>query len=142
MGHGTVPLLRPCKSSARGSAELSSFAGKRDSNVIPTSLPGLSLAVNSGKRRKHDRRKRRSFPPDAGILFHPPFSTIYHCPVSPRGRVTLCGIIMEKVNLVDKLGSFKEHWSPKIVGDLNGHQVKLVKFQGPFVWHHHDHEDE
>ncbi len=49
---------------------------------------------------------------------------------------------MEKVNLVDKLGSFKEHWSPKIVGDLNGHQVKLVKFQGPFVWHHHDHEDE
>jgi len=49
---------------------------------------------------------------------------------------------MEKVNLVDKLGSFREHWSPKIVGDLNGHQVKLVKFQGPFVWHHHDHEDE
>jgi mannose-6-phosphate isomerase-like protein (cupin superfamily) len=54
----------------------------------------------------------------------------------------MCGIIMEKVNLVKKLGSFKEQWSPKIVGELNGQQVKLVKFQGPFVWHHHDHEDE
>jgi mannose-6-phosphate isomerase-like protein (cupin superfamily) len=54
----------------------------------------------------------------------------------------MCGIIMEKVNLVDKLGSFNEQWSPKIVGELNGQQVKLVKFQGPFVWHHHDHEDE
>jgi mannose-6-phosphate isomerase-like protein (cupin superfamily) len=49
---------------------------------------------------------------------------------------------MEKVNLAGKLGSFMEHWSPKIVGELNGQQVKLVKFQGPFVWHHHDHEDE
>jgi mannose-6-phosphate isomerase-like protein (cupin superfamily) len=49
---------------------------------------------------------------------------------------------MEKVNLRDKLDLFKEHWSPKIVGELNGQQVKLVKFLGPFVWHHHDHEDE
>jgi mannose-6-phosphate isomerase-like protein (cupin superfamily) len=49
---------------------------------------------------------------------------------------------MEKVNLAEKLGSFMEHWSPKVVGELNGQQVKLVKFQGPFVWHHHDHEDE
>ena len=49
---------------------------------------------------------------------------------------------MDKVNLGDKLASFTEHWSPKIVGELNGQQVKLVKFLGPFVWHHHDHEDE
>ncbi len=49
---------------------------------------------------------------------------------------------MEKVNLRDKLDLFKEQWSPKIVGELNGQQVKLVKFRGPFVWHHHDHEDE
>ena len=49
---------------------------------------------------------------------------------------------MEKVNLVDKLAHFTDHWSPKIVGELNGQQVKLVKFRGPFVWHHHDHEDE
>ena len=49
---------------------------------------------------------------------------------------------MEKVNLSEKLARFSEHWSPKIVGELNGQLVKLVKFQGEFVWHHHDHEDE
>jgi mannose-6-phosphate isomerase-like protein (cupin superfamily) len=49
---------------------------------------------------------------------------------------------MEKVNLRDKLSQFSEHWSPKIVGELNGQLVKLVKFKGEFVWHHHDHEDE
>ena len=49
---------------------------------------------------------------------------------------------MEKVNLAEKLALFSEQWKPKIVGELNGQQVKLVKFQGPFVWHHHDHEDE
>jgi mannose-6-phosphate isomerase-like protein (cupin superfamily) len=49
---------------------------------------------------------------------------------------------MDKVNLRDKLARFTALWSPKIVGELNGQQVKLVKFQGPFVWHHHDNEDE
>jgi mannose-6-phosphate isomerase-like protein (cupin superfamily) len=49
---------------------------------------------------------------------------------------------VEKVNLRDKLALFSDHWSPKVVGDLNGQQVKLVKFVGEFVWHHHDHEDE
>lgn len=49
---------------------------------------------------------------------------------------------MEKVNLREKLSLFTEHWSPKIAGELNGQQVKLVKFLGPFDWHHHDHEDE
>ncbi|HTP87619.1 MAG TPA: cupin domain-containing protein [Bryobacteraceae bacterium] len=49
---------------------------------------------------------------------------------------------MKKVNLADKLASFSEHWSPRIVGELNGQHVKLVKFQGEFVWHHHDDEDE
>lgn len=47
-----------------------------------------------------------------------------------------------KVNLAEKFALFAEHWSPKIVGELNGQQVKLVKFQGEFVWHHHDQEDE
>ncbi|HMR43435.1 MAG TPA: cupin domain-containing protein [Saprospiraceae bacterium] len=37
---------------------------------------------------------------------------------------------------------FSEYWSPKIVGELNGQHVKLVKFKGAFVWHKHDHEDE
>lgn len=49
---------------------------------------------------------------------------------------------MEKINLNDKLSLFSEHWKPHIVGELNGQQVKLVKFQGPFTWHHHDNEDE
>ncbi len=50
--------------------------------------------------------------------------------------------IPEKVVIADKLAMFREHWSPKIVGELNGQHVKLVKFQGEFVWHHHDDEDE
>ena len=49
---------------------------------------------------------------------------------------------MEKVNLAEKLSLFSEHYSPKIAGELNGQYVKLVKFKGPFVWHHHDNEDE
>ena len=49
---------------------------------------------------------------------------------------------MEKINLAEKLSLFSEQWSPKIVGELNGQMVKLVKFEGPFVWHHHDDEDE
>ncbi len=49
---------------------------------------------------------------------------------------------MQKINLAQKLSSFHDHWSPKIVGELNGQQVKLVKFQGEFVWHHHEAEDE
>jgi mannose-6-phosphate isomerase-like protein (cupin superfamily) len=49
---------------------------------------------------------------------------------------------MEKVNLAEKLGQIKEHYSPHIAGELNGQMVKLVKFQGEFVWHHHDNEDE
>jgi mannose-6-phosphate isomerase-like protein (cupin superfamily) len=49
---------------------------------------------------------------------------------------------MDKVNLKEKLALFDEQWQPKIVGELNGQMVKLVKFQGPFVWHHHETEDE
>lgn len=49
---------------------------------------------------------------------------------------------MDKVNLAEKFSRFKEHWSPKIVAELNGQYVKLVKFQGLFVWHHHETEDE
>lgn len=49
---------------------------------------------------------------------------------------------MDKVNLAEKLALFSEHWSPKVVGELNGQHVKLVKFKGEFVWHKHDNEDE
>ncbi len=48
----------------------------------------------------------------------------------------------EKVSIAQKLSLFEEHWSPKVVGELNGQHVKLVKLLGPFVWHHHDEEDE
>lgn len=49
---------------------------------------------------------------------------------------------MDKVNIAQKLSLFNDHWSPKIVGELNGQQVKLVKLKGEFVWHKHDNEDE
>lgn len=49
---------------------------------------------------------------------------------------------MHKVNLAEAFARIQDHWRPRIAGELNGQQVKLVKFQGPFVWHHHDHEDE
>ena len=49
---------------------------------------------------------------------------------------------MQKVNLEEKFSLFREHWKPKIVGELNGQHVKLVKFKGEFDWHHHENEDE
>lgn len=49
---------------------------------------------------------------------------------------------MEKVNLAQKLSLFSDYYSPKVVGELNDSQVKLVKLKGEFVWHHHDVEDE
>ena len=49
---------------------------------------------------------------------------------------------MEKINLYQKFSLFSEHWSPKIISELNDQQIKLGKFQGEFVWHKHDNEDE
>lgn len=49
---------------------------------------------------------------------------------------------MKKVNLEEQLSSFVDYFNPRIAGELNGQQVKLVKFKGEFVWHHHDNEDE
>jgi mannose-6-phosphate isomerase-like protein (cupin superfamily) len=49
---------------------------------------------------------------------------------------------MNNINLSEKLALFNDHWNPRIVGELNGQHVKLVKFKGEFVWHKHDHEDE
>jgi mannose-6-phosphate isomerase-like protein (cupin superfamily) len=50
--------------------------------------------------------------------------------------------VMSPVNLAQKLSLFTEHWSPKVIAELNNIQFKLVKFQGDFVWHHHDYTDE
>lgn len=49
---------------------------------------------------------------------------------------------MQKINLAQKLSLFSDYWNPRIVGELNGQHVKLVKLNGEFVWHKHDYEDE
>lgn len=49
---------------------------------------------------------------------------------------------MDKTNLLQKLALIDDYWNPRIVGELNGQYLKLVKFKGPFTWHHHETEDE
>ncbi len=49
---------------------------------------------------------------------------------------------MSVVNLADKFSRFSDHWHPRIVGELNGQQVKVAKLLGAFDWHHHANEDE
>ena len=49
---------------------------------------------------------------------------------------------IEKVSIREKFSLFSEHWSPRILGELNGQHVKAVKLLGEFVWHHHEDEDE
>ena len=49
---------------------------------------------------------------------------------------------MKKIRLEEKLSHFSDHWKPKIIAELNGQHVKLVKLLGPFIWHHHENEDE
>lgn len=49
---------------------------------------------------------------------------------------------MERVKLPEKFSAFNENWVPKVVGELNGQYVKVVKFEGEYVWHSHDNEDE
>jgi mannose-6-phosphate isomerase-like protein (cupin superfamily) len=49
---------------------------------------------------------------------------------------------VDKINLAEKLSLFQDAWNPRVVAELNGQHVKVVKLAGPFVWHHHDHEDE
>ncbi len=49
---------------------------------------------------------------------------------------------MQSINIKNKLSLFSDHWNPRIVGELNGQQVKLAKLKGEFVWHKHENEDE
>lgn len=49
---------------------------------------------------------------------------------------------MERINLCEKLALLDAHWTPKIIGELNGQYVKLAKFKGEYIWHHHANEDE
>ena len=50
--------------------------------------------------------------------------------------------MMDIINLKQKLGKFSDHWSPKVIAELNDYQFKLVKIQGEFVWHNHPDTDE
>jgi mannose-6-phosphate isomerase-like protein (cupin superfamily) len=88
------------------------------------SIPTRSPTVTVGRPPRWDARRR------AGAENVAP-----EAPEAPAPAV-------DKVNLAQKLALFSEPWSPKIVGELNGQHVKLVKLQGPFVWHHHEAEDE
>ena len=49
---------------------------------------------------------------------------------------------MKKINVWQKFSVFEDHWSPKIIGELNGQEVKIAKVKGEFVWHNHQDEDE
>jgi mannose-6-phosphate isomerase-like protein (cupin superfamily) len=55
---------------------------------------------------------------------------------------TEVGPLREVVNLSEKLATIQKHWDPKVVGALNGQEVKLAKVKGDFIWHHHENEDE
>ncbi|CUI17415.1 mannose-6-phosphate isomerase [Candidatus Protochlamydia naegleriophila] len=50
--------------------------------------------------------------------------------------------MIEKINIREKFNAFYDYWHPRLVGELNGQQVKLTKFQGEFIWHHQEYEDE
>jgi quercetin dioxygenase-like cupin family protein len=50
--------------------------------------------------------------------------------------------MIEVVNLAEKFALFSDHWRPRIVGELNGQEVKLARLKGEFIWHHHDDADE
>ncbi|MGA8493758.1 MAG: hypothetical protein WB711_25285, partial [Terriglobales bacterium] len=49
---------------------------------------------------------------------------------------------MNKVNLSENLSRITDYWKPRILGALNGQELKIVKIRGTFVWHHHENEDE
>ena len=49
---------------------------------------------------------------------------------------------MTTINFAEKFSLFSDHWSPKVIAEMNDYQFKLVKIQGEFVWHDHGHTDE
>jgi mannose-6-phosphate isomerase-like protein (cupin superfamily) len=62
--------------------------------------------------------------------------------IAVRTNKTIKNMSIEKVNLAEKFQKITDHWNPRIAGELNGQLVKLVKFQGEFIWHKHELEDE
>tara|TARA_B100000530_G_C15932525_1_gene477516 strand:+ start:834 stop:1193 length:360 start_codon:yes stop_codon:yes gene_type:complete len=49
---------------------------------------------------------------------------------------------MNKINFKEKFSKFSDHWSPKVIAEMNDYQFKLVKIQGDFIWHNHEDTDE
>ncbi|WP_140796855.1 cupin domain-containing protein [Myxococcus xanthus] len=90
------------------------------------SAPHRSPTVLAGRRPRWDSRRRAD---TARAL-------------EGTGTLDAPAPEVDKVNLAQKLALFSEHWSPKVVGELNGQHVRLARLHGPFVWHHHDAEDE
>ncbi len=83
------------------------------------------------ERLLSDEARRRWVDPDLDRIEQPDVA-----------ELTAGDSIVDKVNIRQKLALIHDHWSPKVVGELNGQHVKLVKLQGQFIWHKHDHEDE
>jgi CheY-like chemotaxis protein len=114
--------------------------------VDPGSLRGV-LDCPAVRNRKSGSAPLRG-PTDADGFANPRGDDLQ--PPRPRHRLVAAGRVnqqagvqsMEKVNVLEKFARFTAQWKPKVVGELNGQQVKLVKFRGPFVWHRHDLEDE
>ena len=99
-----------------GNAKYNFIGGHNDRSLIP--VEGLIEATAAVLRRE-----------GADLA-------LYSLAQGPQGYLGLRQFV------ADKLARFSDHFQPKIVGELNGQHVKLVKFQGEFVWHSHDAEDE
>jgi mannose-6-phosphate isomerase-like protein (cupin superfamily) len=118
-------------------AVIDRFLGGRDRGV-PVSVLAGELLAECGER-DYD-------PPGTG---HRPASSSDSGGRRPSGPgrdesigTESGGRAVDRVNIREKLALFGDHWHPRVVGELNGQHVKLVKLLGEFVWHKHDHEDE
>ncbi len=122
-------------------AVIEAFLSKRGRNLPDSVLAGELLHECGDKdyllwfytkeRLLSDEARSRWLDPDLARIVQPDLAGL-----------TGGDAIVDKVNIREKLALFYDHWSPKVVGELNGQHVKLVKFLGEFVWHKHDHEDE
>ncbi|WP_224368543.1 cupin domain-containing protein [Hyalangium versicolor] len=100
---------------------------RSDIEAPPTHGVGAAARGRHGWRPRWD--SRRSTPPETPAR-------------EASGSTSTPEAAVEKVNLEEKFSRFSEHWQPKVVGELNGQQVKLAKVLGAFDWHQHDNEDE
>ena len=96
------------------------------------SAPHRSPTVLAGRRPRWDSRRRDGTARALEGTGTPPACAALDAPA----------LEVDKVNLAQKLALFSEHWSPKVVGELNGQHVRLARLHGSFVWHQHDAEDE